>query len=606
MAIAQQTPPDSALAKECEALSHGARLHWFHWLILVLSGLLAVFAWYFSSAQIREKAQIQFDREATQVVELVSERMTKYEDALWAGVAALQSNGGSMSYDEWRTFADSLHIDTKYPGINGIGVILHVAPNRIEQHVAEQRTRRPHYRVHPHHNEAERLPIVYIEPEAPNAKAVGLDVAHESNRYLAARRARDSGAAQITGPIVLVQDEGRTPGFLFYVPFYKSGQHADIAQRQENFAGMIYAPFVVNRLLAGTLEKTRRHVGIRLVDGQDVLYDEHTVTEPDYDPNPLFSRQFTVDVYGREWVFDIRSSQSFRDNAASNQPEIILAAGIVIDLLLLTLFVAMTRANRKTLEFAGRMTDALQDKATALEKSNGELESFAYVASHDLKTPLRGISDLVSYLEEDIAVYADNAGEDPGLQHNIGRIKQQIQRMENLIRGILDYSGVGVRSETIELINVSKVLDRMRRDLNIREEQLVAVSPLPIIQSYRTRFLQVLDNLVGNAFKYHHDRDNAIVEVSCTEHSDGYEFRVSDNGPGIERKFHARIFEVFQTLQSRDEIESTGVGLSIVKKSIEGLGGTISVESSLGSGTTFAFFWPKAFDHAVDQTRKAS
>ncbi len=147
------TTVQATLSKELEreraSLLSGTRLHAFHWVILLFSVLLTLAAWYFAKTQSEKSAALQFDREASQVVELVSERMSKYEDALWAGVAALHSNGGQMNYDEWHSFAQSLHIDTKYPGINGIGIVLSVQDHEVPGHLASERRARAGYKLHP-------------------------------------------------------------------------------------------------------------------------------------------------------------------------------------------------------------------------------------------------------------------------------------------------------------------------------------------------------------------------------------------------------------------------------------------------------------------------
>ena len=114
-------------------------------------------------------------------------------------------------------------------------------------------------------------------------------MAHETNRYSAARKARDTGQAQLTGPIVLVQDAEKTPGFLFYAPFYEGGRYDTIKERRKHFVGLVYAPFVIKKLVQGTLQKSKRHVGIQILDGNDTLYDEHVSSEVDYDPDPLFN-----------------------------------------------------------------------------------------------------------------------------------------------------------------------------------------------------------------------------------------------------------------------------------------------------------------------------
>lgn len=583
----------TALDIERNELAHAAKLHWFHWLIIVLSGVLTIGAWYFAKNQVDQKNELQFERDVSQVVELVTERMQKYEDALWSGVAAIQVAGGDIAYDEWRIFADSLHIEKKYPGINGIGVIKQVPRDAVLDHIARYRQTRPQYSIHPDHSAPELLPIVFIEPEGLNAKAVGLDIAHETNRYTAARNSRDSGTAQITGPIVLVQDSGNTPGFLFYVPYYKSAAPATLAERRKSFVGMVYAPFVVKKLMEGTLDKEKRDVGITLFDNGNAIYNENQATDPDFDPTPMFRKSVGLELYGRTWTFDIWTTRSFRAAVSSNQPVFILIGGIIIDVMLLTLFVMLSRASRQTINFADRMTHELREKALELESSNADLERFAYVASHDLKTPLRGISDLSSYLEEDLEEYLAAADANPDVARNFGRLKQQLHRMENLIQGILEYSSVGGRAEVVTAIDVNAVLEMQRDELGAGAQQLLADGELPTLDSYPVRFGQVMSNLIGNAFKYHHDRDNAVVKVHCTTRQDFYEFSVADNGPGIDPKFHSRIFEVFQTLQSKDTIESTGIGLAIVKKSVERLGGSITVSSTPGQGTTFSFTWPR-------------
>jgi len=597
---------DNELSQEHDSLSYGAQLHWFHWLILIFSGMLTVGAWYFSVSQNEEKTKLYFERESSRVVELVSERMQKYEDALWSGVAAIQSSDGEMTHAEWHTFSKSLRINSKYPGINGIGVVGNVQEVDLDAHIELQRKFRSNYRVHPPHAEPDYFPILYVEPEGPNAKAIGLDMAHESNRYTAAKKARDSGGAQITGPIVLVQDDAQTPGFLFYVPYYKGGRYNTLQERKDKFLGMVYAPFVVEKLMAGTLDKGKRQVGIRLSDGNELLYDEHNKKESDFDPNSLFTSQLTVDAYGRSWVFDMRSTKSFRQATENNQSTFILVGGIAIDTLLLTLFLMLSRSNRKTLSFANRMTVELRQQATQLAKSNEELESFAYISSHDLKTPLRGIEDLTSYIEEDLEPYISLPEANPDVKHNLIRLHKQVERMENLIRGILDYSGVGARTETVEMFNVASIFISMRDELNLRDEQLILDGDFPNLTTYRIRFEQVVNNLVGNAFKYHHDPDRASVRILCEERTDFYSFSVTDNGPGIDPKFHSRIFEVFQTLQSKDDIESTGVGLSIVKKSVEKMGGSVIVLSELGKGTTFQFEWPKTMDSQPQLKKEVS
>ena len=139
--------------------------------------------------------------------------MKKYEDGLWGGVSAIQILSGDVSRQDWKRYVDSLGLVEKYPGINGLGVIHNVPEKKLENYLKVQRKDLPSYDIYPKHTKNEFLPITYIEPVKTNAKAVGLDMAHETNRYTAAIKARDSGKAQITGPITLVQDSGKNTWF---------------------------------------------------------------------------------------------------------------------------------------------------------------------------------------------------------------------------------------------------------------------------------------------------------------------------------------------------------------------------------------------------------
>jgi signal transduction histidine kinase len=567
--------------------------HWFHWLIVSLSILLTVFAWWFSSKQVEEKVQSQFQKEADQVVELVSERMRKYEDALWGGVAAIQANGGDISYGDWLTFSTHLKIDVKYPGINGIGVIYHLRPGELDSFLKKQRSVREYFKVHPAHNEKELLPITYIEPFGKNAKAVGLDIAHEKNRYTAALKARDTGLAQITGPISLVQDQAKTPGFLFYAPFYIGAADKTLDDRREYFVGMVYAPFVVNKLMQGTLLREKRRVDIQISDGTEVLYDEHIKTNIDYDPNPLFKKSIALDLYGRTWNFDIRSTKLFRATAQYNQPFTILAGGIIIDILIILLFVTLTRSNQKAVAYAETMTHELKEKAVHLEKSNKDLEQFSYLISHDLKAPLRGISNVLGFIEED---HGD--GIDKDIKSNLDMIDGLVGRSQTLLNDVLTYSSftnknVDDKKEQVKLNNV--IADIL--ETNSIEEECVSVDFDPQeLQCSKLLIRTMLNNLIVNAKKHggHKHPSDLKIHVQCESYSEKqYLFRVKDNGPGIPKGKEEHIFKIFKQLDNRDKIGGTGLGLALVKSIVVNKNCSVWVENLEEGGAEFKFTWPK-------------
>jgi len=219
---------------------------------------------------------------------------------------------------------------------------------------------------------------------------------------------------------------------------------------------------------------------------------------------------------------------------------------------------------------------------------NKELKDFAYIVSHDLKAPLRGIKTLTDWLATD---YADKLDENGKEQLNL--LLNRVQRMHNLIDGVLKYSRVGrVKEEKVKVdLNglVSEVIDMVAPPENI---EITVENKLPVVECEQIRIMQVFQNLLSNAVKYM-DKPKGQVRIGCVEEDSFWNFSISDNGPGIEEKYFEKIFQMFQTLTPRDEFESTGIGLTVVKKIIEMYGGRILVESEVGNGTTFFFTLPK-------------
>lgn len=249
-----------------------------------------------------------------------------------------------------------------------------------------------------------------------------------------------------------------------------------------------------------------------------------------------------------------------------------------------------------------KVEDSLREKALELEwsnlellkitsllkKSNQELDHFAYVTSHDLKAPLRAIANLATWLGEDLEGQIPEEN-----QQQLQLMQSRVQRMEGLIQGLLEYSRVGRKNTLTKTVNVGDVVNEVIELLSSTSGlEIVVASNLPTLHTTPLLLQQVFANLISNAIKYHPHQQGKIT-VSVKEQNEFYEFAVADDGLGIDPQYHERIFTIFQTLQARDTIESTGIGLSIVKKIVEGQGGRIWVESQLGEGATFYFTWRK-------------
>jgi signal transduction histidine kinase len=223
-----------------------------------------------------------------------------------------------------------------------------------------------------------------------------------------------------------------------------------------------------------------------------------------------------------------------------------------------------------------------------LENAKRELKDFAYIVSHDLKAPLRGIKALASWLSTD---YADKFDENGKQQMRL--LLSRVDRMNNLIDGVLEYSRIGRVKEKPVRIDINKLVPEVIAKIAPPENITVTIgNELPMIECEQTRIAQVFENLLNNAVKYM-DKPQGLIKVGCVEEDGFWKFSVADNGPGIEEKHFERIFQMFQTLAPRDKVESTGVGLTITKKIVELYGGRIWVESKVGEGSTFFFMLSK-------------
>ncbi len=223
-----------------------------------------------------------------------------------------------------------------------------------------------------------------------------------------------------------------------------------------------------------------------------------------------------------------------------------------------------------------------------LIKSNQDLEEFAYITSHDLKAPLRAIENLAQWIEEDdLDKLSDKSKE------HFKLLRQRTRRMNDLINGILKYSRATYLDSEVAVIDVNELLKEVIESINPPKSFNIHIAEnMPTIQTAKTPLMQVFLNLINNSIK-HHDKPQGNIDVSVRDLGTFYEFAVEDDGPGIEPQYYEKIFQIFQTLQSRDVLESTGIGLSVVKKIVESQGGKVTVQSQKGEGAIFYFTWPK-------------
>ncbi len=236
-----------------------------------------------------------------------------------------------------------------------------------------------------------------------------------------------------------------------------------------------------------------------------------------------------------------------------------------------------------------KLNTYLESTVRELRRTNKELQEFAYITAHDLKTPLRGIGTLADWLSTDYADKFDEQG-----QKQVKLLVEKAKRADKLVDSILQYSSAGHFREEQEQVDLNTMLPEIIHEIDPPENiEITVENKLPVLTCGKTPIRQVFHNLLSNAIK-HMDKEKGQIKVGCLEENGFWKFSIADNGPGIDEKYFKKIFKIFQTLSSQDETESTGIGLSIAKKIVKINGGRIWVESNPGEGSTFFFTLPKS------------
>ncbi|MFL3660681.1 MAG: PAS domain S-box protein [Polaribacter sp.] len=328
---------------------------------------------------------------------------------------------------------------------------------------------------------------------------------------------------------------------------------------------------IINKLV---LSKGKGIVGNVAISGVSELIKD-TSKDPRYvmDQERRFS-EIAVPIMSNGKAIGVIDSEHKQKNHYTTEHVKTLES--IASLVAIKLRTAISIKERKKVEIRN---EQLLEK---LEKSNNELDEYAHTVSHDLKTPLQSIEALVSWIKEDNKENLDAIS-----LKNISLIEDTLETMNQLITNILKYSIAGTVLYTEESVDLNALLGEIKNVLVIPEKLTITISSnLPIVKGDKTKFQQLFQNLIGNAIKFN-KKENGTVEIDCIEKDGFYQFSVKDNGIGIEKKYHDKIFKIFHSLNKNKE--STGIGLSIVKKIVNLYDGDIWLESSLNVGSTFYF-----------------
>ncbi|CAN5789746.1 hypothetical protein BH11MYX2_BH11MYX2_33380 [soil metagenome] len=235
-----------------------------------------------------------------------------------------------------------------------------------------------------------------------------------------------------------------------------------------------------------------------------------------------------------------------------------------------------------------RLYSDAQRLISELERTNKELDQFTYAAAHDLRAPLRGISNLATWIEEDLG-----EGVPPKVVEQLQLLRNRAARMDRLISGLLELARVGRARQKPERVDVTELVHETIDLLGpAHPARVLIVGGMPTINTERVALQQVLLNLIGNSLR-HSERADVEVRITATETTDEIELAVSDNGVGIPAEHRERVWQMFQTLAPRDVVDSAGTGLAIVRKQVDANGGRAWIDDRSG-GATVRFTWPRA------------
>lgn len=487
----------------------------------------------------------------------------------------------------------------------------------------------------------ESYPVLYVQPYQANRDVLGLDLASVPSEQAALKSAAAAGRMVVSPPVALRSREEEKAGFVAYLPLYERPEpeepgEAEDWQEPGRPPGSVLRGFAIGRFVIGQIiEDALRNLGAGGVDMRFVARDAEgkprTVhfhaSRAGAEAQPLDTAAVsllkphtgTIQVANREWTV-VSTPVPGRFEPPGWSGGVVLVGGLAFTVLsmfylftligqkeqirrlvaLRTLELEQSNAalnkevtERRRAESALQLLNATLEQRVArrtaeAERRAQELEQFAYVASHDLKAPLRAVSNLAAWLGEDLREKLT-----PEAKEQLDLLRDRVARMHALIEGLLTYSRIGRTHGSVELVDtgelVADTIDSLAPPKGFR---VLVARNMPILFADRLHLGQVFANLISNGIKHHHLKRGRI-RVSGRDLGTHCEFEVEDDGPGIPPEYHKKVFMMFQTLNVKDYAGDTGIGLALVKKLVEEQGGTIELDSEPGRGSRFRFTWTK-------------
>jgi signal transduction histidine kinase len=602
---------------------------------------LTLLAAYYASRTIQLRSMAQFQSAALRARATIHTHFEVYNTLLrsTAGFIAIEKE---LTKERFRTYVDRLRLADNYPDVQGIGFAARVpAPDR-EQFIASMHEQgEDEFRIWPEREQADFYPVTYLEPENPrNRVALGHDMFSEPTRREAMERARDTGEPAASGEVTLVQ-EIETPkqaGFLIYSPVYQSGSVPEtITERRARLRGFAYSPFRAGDLFKTVFGNDTAGVEMEIFDGTNIdsgklLFRSATPIPSGLPFRHIFEEVRQLDVSGRTWTAHFFAYPELEGTWIVLA---LFAGGTLLSLAMYYLTRAEARARTAAERFASQLQQselALRESEERLRRYTAELESrvaertanlaqsieslegVLYHVAHDLRAPLRGMASFTNILLDEYGPALDERGRDYAQ-----RISYSAQRMDTLVQDLLAYGRLAHTAVPLSNLSleaeVRAALGQFSEEIKASGASVELVPPLPPVKANAAILNQIISNLLSNALKFVRPDNRPHLRVFAEETTSPLEgaqagpspeapspapagrfirLWIEDNGIGIQPEYHERIFRMFERLHGVDTYPGTGIGLAIVRKGMERMGGRAGVESIPGVGSRFWIGLPAA------------
>lgn len=383
------------------------------WIILGICALLMFIVYNMSRQAVLQRTEDQFENKVIRIEHSIQERLRIYEQQLWNGVGFFYASE-NVDRAEFAEFVETMHIEKNWPGIQGFGYSIPVAPKQKQAHIDAIRSEGfPDYTIRPEGKRDEYTAIIYLEPfDWRNKRAFGYDMWSNPMRREAMMRARDTGTAATSGIITLVQEteDDVQKGFLTYVPMYKNKEIPDtVLERQKQFIGWIYAPFRSRDLMDGILNVEDLDVELEIYDGEimseeSLLYDStKTLHMNEANYSPLYEKTIKVTNQGRIWTLYVNTTDFFMDKYENRQINLIVIAGVVIELLLCYVIFSIYHLQKKARNIADKITKDLKDKSDMLIQQSENLQKEKDALEESIKLRTQDLERVKLDLERQVA-----------------------------------------------------------------------------------------------------------------------------------------------------------------------------------------------------------